>query len=274
MSGRPGRIFAARAVVALLLLGCASGTGTGARIKIRALTYNIHAGADAGGQPNLERVAALLDSLDADVVLLQEVDRGTERSGRVDQLALLERLTARRGAFAKSLDYQGGEYGIAALSRWPIAWARTVPLPVEPPQARAGGAVEPRVGLHLLLTTPAGPLHVLNTHLDPSGPGTYRRQELVGLLAYVTRSIPRDAPLVLGGDLNARPGTDEIAALSLALEDAWRACGRGEGATFPASAPDRRIDYLFLRRAGCRSAQVIPTQASDHRPVLVLLEVP
>jgi endonuclease/exonuclease/phosphatase (EEP) superfamily protein YafD len=116
-------------------------------------------------------------------------------------------------------------------------------------------------------------LHVLNTHIDYIAAGTYRRQEVIGLLARVRREVPDDAPLVLGGDLNTRPNTDEIAAISLALTDSWAVCGTGEGATYPATAPDRRIDYVFYRRARCLHARVPETEASDHRPLLVTIEL-
>ena len=52
---------------------------------VRILVFNIHAGKDAAGVANLERVADLIRSTDADVALLQEVDKGTKRSGGVDQ---------------------------------------------------------------------------------------------------------------------------------------------------------------------------------------------
>lgn len=286
-------VLAAVVAVAAASWGCAGPAGAGSppasnippaagRIHsspgrttpIRVVTYNIHAGKDARGMRNLEAVAALLDTLAADVVLLQEVDRGTERSGREDQLAVLERLAGMKGAFGRSLDYQGGAYGIAVLSRWPIERSAVVPLTVEPPQERAGGSYEARVALHVVVRAPDGPLHVLNTHLDPAGTATYRRQELVGLMAHAARAVPGDAALVVGGDLNTRPPTDEIAALGLALTDAWARCGTGGGETFPATAPDRRIDYIFVRGAECTEARVWPTLASDHLPLLVVLERP
>jgi len=234
------------------------------------VTYNIHAGKDADGKANLVRVAAALDTVGADVVLLQEVDRGTRRSGGEDQLATLERLTGLHGAFARSLDFQGGAYGIAVLSRWPIARAETLPLPAEPPQERAGGAYEPRVALFAELTTPAGTLHVVNTHLG-AGSGTYRRQELVALLAGIHRRIPAGAALVVGGDFNAAPESDVYGAVTLSLDDAWAACGDGPGYTYPAAEPDRRIDYLFLRAVACATAAVCPGAASDHRALVVEL---
>lgn len=261
-----------RAYLLFVLLAACAGSGTepGA---VRVLTYNIHAGKDASQQPNIAQVAALIDSLDADIVMLQEVDRRTTRAGGADHFAELENLTGMHAAFGKSLDYQGGDYGIAVLSRWPIDSATTVQLKVEPPQERSGVSHEPRVGLHAVVRAPFGPLHVLNTHIDAGGPGTYRKQEVVGLLARIRNAVPETDPIVFGGDLNARPNTDEIGAVSLALADAFAVCGEGPGETFPAHLPDRRIDYVFFRQARCLHARVPETRASDHRPLLVTLEI-
>jgi endonuclease/exonuclease/phosphatase family metal-dependent hydrolase len=252
----------------LVIAGCA-GAPREAAAPLRVMTYNIHAGKDAAQEHNLERVAQVIREAAADVVLLQEIDRGTERSGREDQIATLARLTAMNGAFAKSLDYQGGEYGIAVLSRFPLDSIGVIHLEVQPPQERSGGAYEPRVGLHVSARTPRGDVHIVNTHLDPAAQPTYRHQEIIGLLAHIARTVPEQAALILGGDLNARPDTPEIAALTLAFTDAWTRCGTGgPGHSFPAHQPDRRIDYIFFRSSHCASARVIDVRASDHRPVI------
>jgi endonuclease/exonuclease/phosphatase family metal-dependent hydrolase len=256
---------------ALWLAGCSAISQTPSAIRV--VTYNIHAGKDAQRVDNLARVAAVIDSMDADVVLLQEVDRQTERSGRTDHFAELRRLTGMFGVFGKSLDFQGGEYGIAILSRWPLDSVATVPLSVDPPQPRSGAAYEPRIALHVRVRSPAGSLHVINTHLDASGAGTFRRQELIAALAHMKHNVPEAAPLVFGGDLNARPATNEIGAVAFSLTDAFAACGQGAGETFPAHAPDRRIDYIFFRRARCEAARVVETQASDHRPMLAIMVI-
>lgn len=255
----------------LLCTGCA--TSGSQPQSVRVMTYNIHAGKDAQQVVNLERVAAVIDSADADIVLLQEVDRRTERAGGVDHFAELRRLTGMSGVFGKSLDYQGGEYGIAVLSRWAIDSVQALSLTVEPPQERAGGAHEPRIALHVQVQTPNGPLEIINTHLDASGTATYRRQELIGVLAHMKQRVAAGAPLLFGGDLNARPTTDDINAVAFALHDAFASCGTGAGETFPAHAPDRRIDYIFMRAARCTSARVIETLASDHRPLLAIIEI-
>jgi endonuclease/exonuclease/phosphatase family metal-dependent hydrolase len=240
-------------LLALLLAGCAS---------TRILTYNIHAGRDASGVDNLERVAAIITSSQADIVLLQEVDRNTTRSGNVDQLAELMRRTGMHGVFGKSLDYQGGEYGIAILSRGPIVAHEVVPLRVEPPQVRAGGSIEPRIAL--IVTTHG--FRIANTHLDASREDRYRMQEVPQLLS-AARGV------IIGGDFNSTPDSavhEEV--VRAGLRDAWPECGAGNSLTYPATPPEKRIDYIFLNRATrCRSALVLDTDASDHRPVLIVV---
>lgn len=268
-------------LLALLLVGFGAGCGTvpGAASHaapsagIRVLVYNIHAGRDAAGEVNLAQIASLVRRHGADLVLLQEVDRGTERSGRVDQLAELERRTGFHGAFGRTLDYQGGGYGIAVLSRWPIAWDSLHPLPVEPAQERAGGAYEPRGAQAVRVDGPGGELAVVNTHLDASAGDGYRRQEVEGVLEAAGRVGSEASWAVVGGDFNAEPGSAPIERMRAAgWTDAWEACGDGAGFTFPAGAPVKRIDYLFLAPGlTCSSAEALATPASDHRPVLVVV---
>jgi endonuclease/exonuclease/phosphatase family metal-dependent hydrolase len=246
-------------------------TASVAAKPLRVLTYNIHAGKDADGVDNLERVAALVKSTRADIVLLQEVDRGTKRSGYVDQPAELQRLTGLYGVFAKALDFQGGDYGIAVLSRWPIVAHEIVSLRLDPLEPRAA-RLEPRVALVVDLDTPAGRRTIVNTHLDASDEDTWRRQELVDLLA----TIKARRPLLLGGDFNSTPDSAVQRTLRASrLIDAWSCCGKGSDLTYPAKTPNRRIDYLFLNgKVSCAAARVLETQASDHRPVLFELSVP
>ncbi len=254
----------------LLLAGCAAAGGRANTARV--MTYNIHAGKDSQQQLSIDRMAALIDSAAADIVLLQEVDRRTTRSQGADHFQELMRLTGMHGVFGKSLDYQGGEYGIAVLSRWPLDSIQAIPLRVEPPQERSGGVYEPRIALHVVARSPVGTIHVVNTHLDPAGTGTFRKQELIGVMAHMARHVPQDAVLVFGGDLNARPDTDDIQAVAFSLRDSFADCGEGAAETFPSHAPDRRIDYIFLRGARCTTARVLDSQASDHRPLLTILQ--
>jgi endonuclease/exonuclease/phosphatase family metal-dependent hydrolase len=269
------------AVPALLLgaalYGCASAPAVGSDASaVRVMIYNIHAGKDAGGVDNLDRVAALVRETNADLVLLQEVDQGTRRSGNVDQPAALAARTGFRVAFGSALDYDGGEYGVAILSRWPILSDTLIHLPVEPPQARAGGSHEPRGALRARIDSPHGRLTVFTTHIDASADDHYRRQEGRIVASLVADALHRDETVLLGGDLNSTPESvvqQELRANG--LRDAFAECGTGTGLTYPADSSIKRIDYLYLTgRLRCERAEVIATQASDHRPLIVTVLIP
>lgn len=256
------------------LMGCLRAPGTpgvpGVPGDIIVLVYNIHAGKDAHGEDNLERVAQLVRDTRADIVLLQEVDVGTRRSGNVDQPARLRELTGYHAAFGKTLDFQGGQYGIAVLSRWPVDSSATTALPIDPPQLRSGVSYEPRGAQRVYISSPHGPLVVLNTHLDASRDDRYRLQEIRTIVALAAASR-QHGHLLVGGDFNSEPGSavqDSLAAA--ALRDAWLLCGSGDGFTFPADSGVKRIDYLYLEPGmSCERAEVLRTAASDHSPLLV-----
>ena len=253
----------------LVLSGCNALTRAPSD-EIRVLVYNIHAGKDAAGADNLERVAALVRDTRADIALLQEVDVRTRRSGDVDQPAQLRELTGLHVAFGKSLDFQGGQYGIAILSRWPIDSSRVTPLPIDPPQLRSGVSYEPRAALRAFIRSPAGPVIVVNTHLDASRDDHYRRQEARTVIA-IADTLRAHGLLLVGGDFNSEPGSAVQQTLTASrLHDAWPLCGGGNGFTYPADSGTKRIDYLYLPGGlRCSRADVIATRASDHRPLLV-----
>jgi endonuclease/exonuclease/phosphatase family metal-dependent hydrolase len=253
--------FEFRVFLTLLAVGCRA-LGSGNAEPVRVLVYNIHAGTDAARVPNLERVAEVVRATRADIVLLQEVDRRTRRSGGVDQLDSLRRLTGLSGAFGKTIDYDNGEYGLGILSRWAIQSDSLVPLPVAAPHAgyEARGAMVARVEM------PGRGLRIIDTHLDASRE-SYRTEQ-AGRLAAISAG-PEQADMV-GGDFNSEPGAGVLALLAAAgFRDAWPGCGEGPGLTFPVTTPTKRIDYLLISsRWKCISATVLSAQASDHRAVL------
>ena len=240
------------------------------------LVYNIHAGKDAKGIDNLQRVVALIREARADLVLLQEVDQGTRRSGVVDQPAVLAVGSGLHVAFGSALDYDGGKYGVATLSRWPITFDTLYRLPVDPPQERAGRSREPRGLLRVDVLSPYGTIVVFNTHIDASREDTWRRQEARVIAGTVT-SVRQARPLVLlGGDMNSTP---ESAVQQIVrepgLRDAFAECGRGTGLTFPADSAVKRIVYLYLSGVmRCARADVPATVVSDHRPLTVDVLIP
>ena len=228
----------------------------------RVLSYNIHHGRGTDRKIDLPRLANVIKDASPDLVALQEVDRKTRRSGGVDQAAELARLTGLHGKFARQLDYDGGEYGQAVLSRHPLGELTVHWLPGTPDrERRIAGAVRARAGGRDLV--------FVTTHLHHQRPEFREEQarrlnELFG---------DADGPVVLAGDLNATPGEKPLTLLSAK----WAVAPAGPAhPTYPAGKPAKQLDYVLCRPAGrlrVVQARVIDEPvASDHRPVLAVLE--
>jgi endonuclease/exonuclease/phosphatase family metal-dependent hydrolase len=245
------------------LAGCAAG-GHPESQPVRVLVYNTHAGTDAKRVSNVDRVAGIIRDADADVVLLQEVDSATRRSGGVDQVARLRALTGYYGVFGRAIDYDGGKYGIAVLSRWPISADTLIHLPV----AEHDSTYEARGALVTMIARPGGTHRVIDTHLE-AYKNAYRLEQ-ARTLASIAASQRDSGATIVGGDFNSEPGSGVIAIFAESgWKDAFATCGVGSGLSFPADVPAKRIDYLlFSGTTRCVSARVLATEASDHRPVL------
>src|SRR4051812_49168782 len=85
--------------------------------ELRVITYNIHHGEGTDGKIDLERIAKLLLAEKPDFVSLNEVNQGVEPPHGIDPPAEMARLTGMTAVFEKNIDYQGGKYGNAILSR-------------------------------------------------------------------------------------------------------------------------------------------------------------
>src|SRR5689334_21597772 len=110
-----------RGLIALIFVACAGlvPADEPAPKALRVLTYNIHHSEGTDGKLDLPRVVWVIKAARPDVVMLQEVDRNTTRTGKVDQTAELARFTGLHAEFGKAIDLQGGGYWLAVLSRFP-----------------------------------------------------------------------------------------------------------------------------------------------------------
>lgn len=230
---------------------------------LRVLCYNIHHGEGTDGKVDLPRLARVIRAADPDLVALQEVDDKTRRTGGVDQLAELVRLTGLHGRFGKAIDYEGGGYGQAVLSRFPIAEATVHTLPGMP-------AREQRIAFEVRVAVGGRDLSFVTTHLHHVEPALREQQasKLNDLFAGL------DRPIILAGDLNATPESKPV----MALKGKWTVATADAGLlTYPSARPIKQIDYVLFRPEGrfkSVAARVVDEAvASDHRPVVVVLEV-
>lgn len=250
-------------------------------VPLRVASYNIHAGIGSDGRFDLDRTAAAIRDLDADVVGLQEVDvHWGARSAWADEVqALADRLGMR--AFCApiySLDppVPGGprrEYGLGVLSAWPIVAAENHLLTrlstVDPDPAP-----QPMPGFPEVVVNKLGArVHVYATHLDFRADPSVREVQVAETLDVLAADAGEARVLV--GDFNATPDAPELAALWGMLTDAWAAApGPGDGLTYPAVDPVKRIDYVTATdEVRVVATAVPPTVASDHLPVVADLVV-
>lgn len=262
-----GRVLALAAIIgtvrpAVAVEAPSSGPPT---TPFRVMTYNIHHGEGNDGRVDLERIAAVIREARADLVALQEVDRGVQRTGRRDLPAELAKLTGLRCLFSNNYHYQGGEYGNAVLTRFPVRqWTNTHLHMLRPGEQRGVLQVQLEVqGRELLF---------LNTHIDYR-PDDAERLANVAQFKGILTNHTSDA-VVFAGDFNDRPGSRTYQAMAELCDDAWLRGGERDGFTIPSAKPNRRIDYLWLRKGAALRpvrAWVPATEASDHRPVVVEL---
>ncbi len=246
-------------LILLAASGCAA-MKTNEPARLRVMTYNIHHGEGTDGKLDLERIARLITENGADLVALQEVDRNVERTGKRDFPAELEKLTGMKCVFGKNIPLQGGEYGNAILSRFPISQVTNHWLPQIVPGEQRG---------ILLATIRLGKAEVVfgSVHLDHRR-GEEDRLASVEKIAALERAEPR--PMIIAGDFNATPNSGAYRKMGEVLVDSWLAVGTGEGFTIPSEGPRSRIDYVWhsgvLRPM---DAKVLRSPASDHLPLVV-----
>lgn len=248
----------------ILLFGCTTiapdpAPEPASSLTWRVVSYNIRHGRGMDDRLDLERTAAVLRRVDPDIVALQEVDERVERSGGVDQAARLGELLDMNHAFGAFMDYQGGRYGLAILSRCPIVAIDSV---------RLTEGNEPRVALAITATARDGSaLKVVNVHFDWVQDDGFRYTQAAEVAAYLDAVA---GSWILAGDLNDQPGSRTLELFRRRAAEA----AKPDGArfTFPADEPIREIDFIFVAPPAewvVRSVQVVDeTVASDHRPVL------
>jgi endonuclease/exonuclease/phosphatase family metal-dependent hydrolase len=251
--------------------------------RLRVMTWNLwwQYGPWEQRQP---AIALTMTAIDADIICIQEVWSTPDQN----QAAELANLLDFDHAYASRVELDGVEVGNAVLSRWPIEYYETMPLPA------ADHVQEFRLCLRADIDGPEGPLQVFSTHLNWRFDQSDVRQEQVHTIArFVDGSPERDYPPILCGDFNATPDSDEIRMLTgrskvpvpkLVFLDAWEAAVEREGPTegftwdnkntfaLEDHEPSRRIDYVFVGwpRDGGRghvvSCQVVNEPVEDIFP--------
>jgi len=241
----------------LFLVVLLGGCRTGEPFRLRVMAYNIHHGAGMDRRLDLPRIADLIRKQAPDVVTLQEVDEGCGRTGGIDQARRLGELTGMHHAFGSFMDYDGGRYGMALLSRHPFVDVENHRLPdgAEPRTALAGRIRPSGGGPSVLIVG----IHLYRTPAERLAQARRVFESCAG----------EDGPVILAGDFNSRPG----GAVMNFLAESWHVASKGvDRFTFPSRNADREIDFILVRpqewvRVTSHDVLEEPL-ASDHRPIV------
>ena len=239
--------------------------------SLRVMTYNIY-GARATSPANaadLDAIAEVIRRQNPDFVTLNEVDVFTNRTGKdVHQARDLAEKLGMEWHFSKAIDRDGGEYGDAVLSKYPILETRSYRLPCAAEQPG-----EDRALCVIRVQIDGKDLYVASTHLDHLSGDASRLVQAAEIRRI--RDTELEGDLILCGDLNAIPSSNVIATMTSFLTNT----GPIDQYTFPSDDPSRKIDYIMyapIEHFGVQNCQVVSrgdqqvdgVDASDHRPVI------
>ena len=239
--------------------------------SLRVMTYNIY-GARATSPANaadLDAIAEVIRRQNPDSVTLNEVDVFTNRTGKdVHQACDLAEKLGMEWHFSKAIDRDGGEYGDAVLSKYPILEKRSYRLPCAAEQPG-----EDRSLCVIRVQIDGKDLYVASTHLDRLSGDASRLVQATEIRRI--RDTELEGDLILCGDLNAIPSSNVIATMTSFLTNT----GPIDQYTFPSDDPSRKIDYIMyapIEHFGVQNCQVVSrgdqqvggVDASDHRPVI------
>lgn len=219
--------------------GCQNMKKVYSETTLKLLTYNTHYGANTAGVFNPEATVGVIRRSGANIIALQEVDRGwSSRSQYLDEAEYLARELQMNYVFGATLDHHplvtnAGKFGIMILSQYPIEGENFHLLP---------GSLEQRGVLLAWIKTPADLIPVACTHLGLSV--SDRTLQIAEILNW----LPRQANGILLGDFNTEPYSPELAPLQSAFVDLQERAGVGQVGTFLFITEPGNESIIFLRQ--------------------------
>ena len=239
------------------------------RSSTRIVTWNIERGVQ------YPRILAALQSLDADVILLQEVDRACKRSGNRDVARDLAHALGMNWVSAGEFQEVGEAVGSSAaitgqaiLSRDPIADPGVIVFDDQSSMRWRLNPLQPRRGGRIALGAQTGGLLVYSLHLESGGGDEQRSSQLRQVLADEAPRAADDA--VIAGDFNNAVAFQSFMFAGLGPAGFVDALGSAPRQT---SINHRHpIDWLFVKGARSKGGRVERVEgASDHYPLLATI---
>jgi endonuclease/exonuclease/phosphatase family metal-dependent hydrolase len=241
---------------------------------LKVITWNIERGAA------YDEILTVLKAVDADILLLQEVDRDCRRTNHRDiarDLAeALEMNWVSAGEFQELGEGRNGRpaiHGQAILSKFSIEEAEVLRFKAQARWRWSINPVQPRRGGRIALKARSAGLLLYNTHIESGRNERIQRDQIAEIVADHSREVAAHWPVLIGGDFNNGPilrssmfGYLSAAAFADALGEAAQRGPTSFGQSHP-------IDWIFVKNLTPVRGQVLNTPAaSDHFPVIAALD--
>lgn len=245
-----------KALTTLLLLLLAT-LSTEAQDTLRIMSYNIRNCKGLDNIYDIQRTADVIRNSGADIIAIQEVDSVTRRSKGIDVADTLATLCNMHAYYSTAIEYDGGKYGVAILSRKKAIATYRAALP---------GREEKRT----ILIAEYPELTFACTHLSLNEEDRMASLDIIDSIAKKSKK-----PFIIAGDMNDNPQSPFIKELSRN----WEIIAPNKEPTFPADKPSVTIDYIAARHKRKKSIKVIDSKvieestASDHRPIATTIIV-
>lgn len=240
----------------------------------------------------MDTVAKALRRLDAEIILLQNVEKGSVRTGRKsDATAELAQELSMNFAYAAAKKLQGGgTSGLAILSKYPILQSDVLPLPSLTDEN--GKVIEQRILMmsEIMIQGFDSPIIVMNTQLDPYGKTEAQIRQimrlnelLLGIVPYTKFDDFITKIKILGGNFMSSAESPLMQELNpywnhLSLED------RSAMRNYPLINPLADVDHFYTSRAqvwNVKKFEVLKgidrgvhwDRCTDHAPLVAELQL-
>lgn len=230
--------------------------------RLRVATYNVHSCIGTDGREDPDRIATVINELDADIVALQEFSYPASVALETRAPVVLTTLDQYACALGPARETRGHCFGNALLTRHAISLVRRIDISIERRQ--------PRAALAATLDVDGTAVHVLATHLGLKlGERRFQVQQILDDLDAFERTFT----IVMGDFNDWLPGRSVVHVLDERF-------GRPPTPmSFPTAWPLRSLDRIWVHPVGALERVYVhksPTarRASDHYPVVAAIRLP
>lgn len=259
---------------AMMVCGCSNTERLECSRNLTVMSYNIHFGVGTDKVLDLERIAEVIKSQNADIVCLNEVDKNFP-DGRSDfkyQAKELAKMLDMNYAFEGNIRLpltNEGVFGNAILSRFPIqSWENHTLYQKEDEEIR--GCIEANININGQI------YNVFATHFDCHRSHDIRTRQAEDIIEVIRKKGGKN--MILTGDFNATVGDAPIETIKKSLYDSFDLANKSK--THGTLRTGKRIDFIFVSgdlKDSVKEYRVIKNEmtkkASDHFPVISRISI-